>query len=108
MGVAVIKRVIAHMIDLALCSSAGIDSRARPQRLDCGGRAIRYAGVEARVLEKEIARRGGVPGKELLYIYARRSVEREIVVVEIGHRVAAAHAATKWSRTAESRCSGAA
>src|SRR5258708_6381321 len=108
MGVTVVKRVVAHMIDLALRSCAGIDSRARSQRLDGGGRAIRSAGVEAGVLKKEIARRRAVPGKELLDIYAHGSVEREVIVVEIGHRVAAAQAAAKWSRTAGARSSGAA
>src|SRR6516162_2032219 len=88
------------MIDLALGPSARVDACARSQSLDSGWGVVESTAIKTGVLEKEVGWCWRISCEAILDIDAHRPVEREVIVVEIRHRVAAAQAAAKWPRSA--------
>src|SRR6266705_5561222 len=99
MSVPVVERIVAHMIDLPLWPVSRVHLRRITVGLNRGGRCVRLA-LEA---EEHAVVGDGIPGPRKLLIHADRTVQREIVIVEVRHGVPAIRISCKASSSIASQ-----
>src|SRR2546429_5838423 len=99
MNISVVERVVAHMVDLPLRPVSRVHLRRITVSLNRVGRCVRLA-LEA---EEHAVVGHGIPGPGKLLIHADRTIQSEIVIVEVRYGVPAIRITCKASSSVASQ-----